>query len=102
MKGLPDALAQTVVWDPPSRRPQAREITGKIVSSGNTIYVKEPSREVTIWLSPRLVDFSARLQVHVKSKTAFNDFVAPSLEDLLEDLRVRGDRERLYWAKLTL
>ncbi len=102
MAGLPEALAQAVVWDPPSRRPQAREITGKIVSSGNTIYVKEPAKEVTIWLSPRLVDFSARLQVHAKSKTVFNDFVAPSLEDMLEDLRVRGDRERLYWAKLTL
>jgi pimeloyl-ACP methyl ester carboxylesterase len=102
MAGLPEALAQPVVWDPPSRRPQPREVSGKIVSSGNTIYVKEPAKEVTIWLSPRLVDFSARLQVHVKSKTAFNDFVAPNLEDLLEDLRVRGDRERLYWAKLTL
>ena len=101
MAGLPEKLAQPVVWEPPSRRPRPFPVSGKIVASGNTIYMKHPAQEATLWLSPRLVNFDSRIQVHVKSRVEFNDFVTPSLEDLLEDLRVRGDRERLYWAKLT-
>jgi hypothetical protein len=63
-----------------------------------TIYVWHPGARTQVWLSPEVVDFEKRLAISVDSRQEFNDFVRPSPEALLEDFRLRGDRQRLYWA----
>lgn len=95
-----DQVFKTIVWEkPPVRAPQ--ELTSKVTAQGNSMYVTTPGAAARIWLSPELIDFEKRLQVTMGDQK-FNNFVRPSAADLLEDFRVRGDRQRLFWAALDL
>ena len=83
-----------------------KTISAKILS-GRTEYtsisITSPSRVHTIWLAPEMIDFDRRLQVRVVgSPRKFNDFVEVSVETILEDLRIRGDRQKIYQAKIEL
>lgn len=102
VSGLPPRLSEPILWDAtPRRAPRPLTIRGKITLA-NTIHLEHPGQHSTVWLSPQFVDFDQRIRIHHKGRQSFYDFVTPSLGDLLEDLRVRGDRERLYWAKVEL
>jgi hypothetical protein len=63
-------------------------------------------RQVSIWLGRNakgesLIDFSKGLTVYINStKRLTNTVIQPSLAVLLEDLYDRGDRQRLYLARL--
>lgn len=53
-----------------------------------------------VWLSPKLIDFTKRLEVRVNNRPRFKGMAQPTLEPLLEDLRLRGDRQQVYWMKV--
>ncbi|MEW4567565.1 alpha/beta hydrolase [Tautonia sp. JC769] len=57
---------------------------------------------IDIWLAPEYFNFDERIQIRINGKRLFNDRVKPDLRALLEDVRIRGDRTQLYWAKLPL
>lgn len=67
-----------------------------------TISIKSPTRSNTIWLSPDMIDFGIRLSVRVGGRQVFNDFIEASVEDILDDLRLRGDRQRVYHARIDI
>jgi hypothetical protein len=50
------------------------------------------------------VNFDERLVIKKRgdSRQHFNDFLKPSIATLLEDLRVRGDREMLFTARVDI
>jgi len=54
----------------------------------------------TLRLSPELIDFNERLTVRLNNSQKWNDFVTPNLTAMLEDFRIRGDRQNLVWARL--
>jgi pimeloyl-ACP methyl ester carboxylesterase len=58
-------------------------------------------RKLDVWVSPKVVDFKKRLEVRVNNKSYFKGPVKPDIEPLLEDLRIRGDRQQVYWLKVT-
>jgi hypothetical protein len=62
--------------------------------------VKSGGQRTTITLAPRLVDFSQRVRIHLGSRQVHNDLVIPDLQELLDELRETGDRQRLYWARM--
>ena len=72
------------------------------ISEGNQISLNVRGiRDVTLWLSREMIDFTKPLTVRLNGGTVYvNRQVAPSLTTLLEDLYQRGDRQRLFWAKL--
>jgi len=72
------------------------------VTKGNTIYVTSGARQHTLWLSPAFVDFDKRVVVRHRGRQVFNGFPRPDMAVLLEDLRVRGDRQKLYPARIDL
>lgn len=72
------------------------------VTPGNTIYVSSGGEPNVLWLSPEFVDFDRRVSVRAGGRQRFNDFLRPNVLDMLEDLRIRGDREKLYWVKLVI
>lgn len=78
----------------------ARILTG--VSDHTTISIKSPARSNTIWLSPDMIDYGVRLQVRVGSRRVFNNFVESNVEHILDDLRLRGDRQRVYHTRIDL
>lgn len=53
-----------------------------------------------VWVSPKLIDFKKRLEVRVNGKSFFKSLAKPDLEPVLEDLRLRGDRQQVYWFKV--
>ncbi|MCB9951320.1 MAG: hypothetical protein H6824_10095 [Planctomycetaceae bacterium] len=71
------------------------------VAVGGPIYLQHPGKSTTFWLSPEFISFEDRHRISINGRVVFNSFISPSMEDLLEDLRIRGDRERLFWAKMT-
>jgi predicted esterase len=82
----------------PVNWPEPKAITARTearISANNGIYVKTAAMDVSLYLSPDLVDFDRRISINGK-KTE----VAPDIEVLLEDVRTRGDRQHPYWAKL--
>ena len=73
------------------------------VTLTNVLYiVRTSAARHTLWLSPEFVDFEKRVVVRVGSRQRFNKFIGRNVQTMLEDLRVRGDRQKLYWAKLVI
>jgi pimeloyl-ACP methyl ester carboxylesterase len=72
------------------------------ITEGNQIHLNVRGvKDVTIWLSKDMIDFTKPLTVRLNGGVALmNRKVTPSLTTLLEDLYERGDCQRLYWAKL--
>ena len=56
-------------------------------------------KRLDVWVSPKLIDFKKRIEVRVNTKV-FKAVVKPDLGQLLEDLRIRGDRQQIYWMKV--
>jgi len=59
------------------------------------------SKGATIWMSPEEVDFGKRVTLYFKGEKKSLD-VEPLLETLLEDVRMRADRQHPYWAKVSV
>jgi pimeloyl-ACP methyl ester carboxylesterase len=71
------------------------------VGSTNFIYVNTHGVEdVVVWFPPGLVDFEKPVTIRVNSGVAWKKAVPQRLETLLEDFYQRGDRQRLFLAKI--
>jgi hypothetical protein len=74
------------------------------ITEGNNIGVRTHGlRQVSIWLARGMVDFEKPITVRINFGVPIgwsNRKILPSLETLLEDFYQRGDRQRLYVARL--
>jgi pimeloyl-ACP methyl ester carboxylesterase len=57
-------------------------------------------KRLDVWLSPKLIDFKRKVEVRINDRPYYKGQLKLSLEPLLEDLRLRGDRQQLYWHKI--
>jgi pimeloyl-ACP methyl ester carboxylesterase len=57
-------------------------------------------KKLDVWLSPRIVDFKRKLDIRINDRTRFKGPAKLTLDSFLEDLRVRGDRQQVYWMKI--
>jgi predicted esterase len=94
------APARTVVlpeaWPPPTgTRPLSVE--GKKATT-NSLTVRCGAGRTRVWLAPELVDFAEPLTVTIDGKRALRGPISPDERVLLEDLRLRGDRQHPFWA----
>ena len=55
---------------------------------------------VDVWISPKLIDFKRKIEVRQNEKVLYRGLVKPDFAVMLEDLRVRGDRQQLYYWKV--
>ncbi len=90
--------------------PAAAEPTGKNLNPAS-IKMKSSSlsnllnftiqglKRYDIWVSPALIDFKKKFEIRINGKTRFKGAAPLSLEPLLEDLRIRADRQQTYWLK---
>jgi predicted esterase len=95
--GFPDAVTPGN-WPRRNARPTLLE--GRVLN-GNKISARSAADETTIWLRPELVDFSKPIRVELNGKRLTGD-TTPSIEVLLEDARTRADRQRPFWAKVSV
>lgn len=99
---IPAAAAQSAVLaEMPGKKISPMTLEAKI-TEGNGIYITSPSDKHTLWLMPGLVDFEKRVVVRHRGRQKFTDLVQPELTTILEDLRTRGDRQRVYQAKIVI
>ena len=97
MAGAPE---KTVVlpaqWPPPAGfRPFSIEAK---TTPGNSVAVHCGAERVRVWLSPELVDFDRPITVTLDGRKLTREGVDPDIDVLLEDLRLRGDRQHPFWA----
>jgi pimeloyl-ACP methyl ester carboxylesterase len=100
-----DSIPANVALPPPlfgKKDPDPMHVQGHISAKGAVNVRGAGSSDLTIWLAPELVDFNQRIQLRVNSRTRHSGFLEPNLQDMLEDVRVRGDRQRFYWKKFEL
>lgn len=64
----------------------------------NTITVRCGADVVRVWLAPELVDFSQPLAVTIDGQKVHKTAPVPDAAVLLEDLRLRADRQHPFWA----
>lgn len=58
------------------------------------------ARRFDVWVGPRLIDFKKRLEVRINGRSFFKGAARLTLGPFLEDLRLRGDRQQVYWLKV--
>lgn len=82
-------------------KPKIMTLSGRVFHT-NCLEVNGGSRNHVISLSPEMIDFEKRLEVRVGAAVKFNNFLKPSIEAMLEDFRLNGDRQRIVWARLEI
>lgn len=72
------------------------------MGEGNSVSVMlRGFKRGTIWLGPGMVDFEKPITLRVNGAVQGGKRpIKPSLETLLEDLYQRGDRQRVFWARV--
>jgi len=74
----------------------------KSSSQGNLINLKAGGiTRLDVWVSPRLIDFKRKLEVRLNDRPRYKGAVKLALDAFLEDLRLRGDRQQVYWMKVS-
>jgi dienelactone hydrolase len=66
-------------------------------------------KSLDVWLNPKILDFKSkpesRVNIRVNGKNYLNgrkSLIKLDLESMLDDLRVRGDREQIYWHRISI
>ncbi|MEN6459276.1 MAG: peptidase [Thermoguttaceae bacterium] len=87
-------------WPPPPGSLPV-QIKGDI-NDKNGLLARTGASQVTVWLSPKMLDFKKRAVITVNGRriNGAEQFIKPDLRVLLEDVRTRGDRLHPFWAKL--
>jgi len=101
LDGLPPrSMVDPADWPPP-RGTRPAQVKAK-VTDNNGLNVTAGAGQVTVWLSPQMLDFEQRANIVVNTQrvNARDRFLEPELETLLEDVRTRGDRQHPFWAKI--
>jgi pimeloyl-ACP methyl ester carboxylesterase len=77
---------------------------GNVYLEGNSINVTVRNlRQVTVWLGRDMIDFTKPVTIQVNGQVRWmNKKVETSLPALMEDFYARGDRQRLYFAKVDI
>jgi pimeloyl-ACP methyl ester carboxylesterase len=74
----------------------------KTSSLSNLISIQENGiKRLDIWISPKVIDFKKKFEVRINGKPFFKGLAKPGPDQLLEDLRLRGDRQQIYWMKVS-
>ena len=107
MEGFPETLeaSQLAVDDPATHGRRVRPMRLKAnLTDGHpdraTFYVSSGADRHVLYFSPELVDFDRKISVVVNGRRRASEFLAGRIDVMLEDLRVRGDRQMPYWTKL--
>jgi pimeloyl-ACP methyl ester carboxylesterase len=98
---LPGRTTDPEAADPFGKNLNPATIKMESSSLSNQIRVRTAGvKRLDVWVSPRLIDFKKKLEVRVNNKSYFKGPAKPNVEPMLEDLRLRGDRQQIYWLKV--
>lgn len=102
LNGLPSAsMVDPAAGWPPPRGTQPINVKGSL-KNNNTLYVQTGASQVTVWISPQLLDISRRVNITINGRRLNAAEIHPKIDVLLEDVRTRGDRQHPFWGKAEL
>jgi len=92
--------------------PEAAEVLGKnlnpasieMKSVGLSNLIRLDIAGITaldVWLGPKLIDFKRKAEIRINGRPSRPAKLKLDSVSMLEDLRVRGDRQQLYWYRMT-
>ena len=102
LRGLPPRSASSIRPTGRRRPAHSRPRSRPRSTRANGVNVRSGRGQVTVWLSPKMIDFDRRSIVTVNGRRFNNNEqkIRPDLQVLLEDVRTRGDRQHPFWARL--
>lgn len=95
--GLPPRTIVLPEQWPPAAGVRPFQIEAKAGAS-NSLTVRCGADQVRIWLSPELVDFTKPVTVTLDGQRLLKGPASPDVRVMLEDLRLRADRQHPFWA----
>ena len=101
LQGLPPkSVVDPADWPPPSGVLPIEVKAG--IDETNGLHVNSGSSQVTVWLSPKLLDFKKRATITANGRrlNSPDQMIRADLGVLLEDVRTRGDRQHPFWARV--
>jgi predicted esterase len=100
LQGMSDrAMINPAAW--PARDAAKPFPLSASVREKNAVHLSTNASQVTVYLSPDMVDFEGKVSIRLNGRKKSLDLV-PSPAVLLEDARTRGDRQHPFWAKGTV
>ncbi len=92
--------------------PEAAEVLGKnlnpasieMKSVGLSNLIRLDVAGITaldVWLGPKIIDFKRKAEIRINGRPNRAAKLKLDSVAILEDLRVRGDRQQLYWYRMT-
>jgi dienelactone hydrolase len=89
--------------DPFGKNLRPATIEMKTSAQGNLINLTTTGiNRLDVWVSPRLIDFKKKMEVRLNSKPLFKGQAKLEYDAMLEDLRIRGDRQQIYYMKVVM
>jgi predicted esterase len=100
-----DDFAAPIVMDPYNfdrKKMKPGQIDGRLNQLSNSVTVTiSGAKQADVWLSPGMVDFSRPITVHANREEASGKAIRQDLGVLLEDFRMRADRQKLFYSKVS-
>ena len=97
LEGLPPKTVVLPEQWPPAAGVRPFQIEAK-AGATNTLSVRCGADRVKVWLAPDLIDFTRAATVTVDGQRILKGQPVPDTRVMLEDLRLRGDRQHPFWA----
>jgi predicted esterase len=96
------SMVHPSAW-PPKRGSRFLKVKAKRTAN-NGLHVQCAADQVTLWLSPELIDMNqpTKITVNGRQLRGTNDGVSANVAVILEDARTRGDRKHPFWAKIEM
>ncbi|MGE0755937.1 MAG: peptidase [Pirellulaceae bacterium] len=83
----------------PQSGARAAQIKAEVIAKSGRVQIKSAASQVTVYLSPEIVDFSRPIQVAVDGQELRTE-PQPDVAVILEDARSRADRQHPFWTQL--
>ncbi|MFM8735286.1 MAG: peptidase [Pirellulales bacterium] len=99
LEGLPPRTIVLPEEWPPAAGVRPFQVEAR-VGATNSLTVRCGAERVRVWLSPELVDFSKPLTVTLDGQRLLKDRPTPDVGVMLDDVRLRADRQHPFWAVL--
>ncbi len=101
--GFPKNVTHSTVLAKNVRRTQPMPFRARITTA-NAVMINSGANAYSLWLSPDMVDYSRPVTVRLShvARRLFHGLITREIDTMLEDLRVRGDRQKLYWTRLNI
>ncbi len=99
----PGRIVSPEAADPLGKNIRPATLKMRTSTEANSIVVTTSGiTKLDVWVGPKYIDFKKRLIIRLNDRPFFSGIIKQDFGPMLEDLRVRGDRQQLYYFKAVM